>query len=160
MRCSQGANGRRRSKRSSERTAARNASWATSSAAAASWTTSHAARCARGQWRRNSSSIAADDPPCAARTSARSDAGRRARLTPESAAGSAASRVSATPLHSQTPEDHGGDRLTHGGHTAPGAPEVPLGGSLHSAAVAHCAERGENDMTPNPFIKQYLMTAG
>ena len=36
--------GRRRSKRSSARTAARKASWAMSSAAAASWTTRYAAR--------------------------------------------------------------------------------------------------------------------
>ena len=39
IRCSHGPNGRPRSKWSRLRTAARNASWAMSSAAAASWTT-------------------------------------------------------------------------------------------------------------------------
>ena len=44
MRCSQGANGRARSKRSSTRMACRNASWAMSSAACASRVTRYAAR--------------------------------------------------------------------------------------------------------------------
>ena len=74
MRCSHGANGRRRSKRSSARSAATNASCAMSSAAAVSCTIRYAARCADGQWRRNSSSTASLDPSCAARTSDRSRA--------------------------------------------------------------------------------------
>ena len=48
IRCSHGPSGRRRSKRSSARSADRNASCAMSSAAAASWTTSHAARWTAG----------------------------------------------------------------------------------------------------------------
>ena len=53
---SQGRNGRRRSKRWRLRMAARNASWAMSSAAAASWTTRYAARQADGQCERNRAS--------------------------------------------------------------------------------------------------------
>ena len=52
---------------------------------------------------RKSSSIAAADPPCAARTSARSAAGRPRGSRRERRAGSAASRASATPPQSQSP---------------------------------------------------------
>ena len=53
--------------------AARNASWAMSSAAAASWTIRKAARCAGPQCARKSASMASCEPACAARTQARSD---------------------------------------------------------------------------------------
>ena len=100
MRCSHGAKGRRRSKRSRLRIAARNASCAMSSAAAASWTTRYAAWCARRQWSRNSSSRAASDPPCAPRTSARSSRHRVAipcRLYDGSAAGGPCPRYGSSP---------------------------------------------------------------
>ena len=62
IRWSHGPNGRRRSKRSSERIAARNDSCAMSSAAAASWATRYAARYARGQCVRKSASRSETDP--------------------------------------------------------------------------------------------------
>ena len=62
MRCSQGRNGRRRSKPSIARTAASIASWAMSSAAAVSCTIRNAVRCAASQWRRTSVSTASAEP--------------------------------------------------------------------------------------------------
>ena len=134
IRCSHGPNGRRRSKRSSARTAARNASWATSSAAAASWTTSHAARCAARPvapeqllHRLRRPALRRPHQRVLRRRGAPQPAHgpHRGRRPGGAAAGSAASRASATPRRPESAEDHGGDRLTHACPTAHGAPEVP-----------------------------------
>jgi hypothetical protein len=98
---------------------------------------------ARARDRLRREALAGCEPRWASRTSGCSDARRRVRLTAGSAAGSAASRASATPHPPEAPEHHGGDPLTHERHTGAGAREVPRGGSLHSAPAAHCAERGE-----------------
>ena len=82
IRWSQGPNGRRRSKRSRFRIAARKASWAMSSASAESCTTRYAARCARGQWAWKSASRSEADPRCAPRTQARSSRPARATAGP------------------------------------------------------------------------------
>ena len=116
MRCSHGPKGRRRSKRSSARTAARKASCATSSAAVASCTTSHAARWARGQWRRKSSAKASPEPRCAARTSAGSDARDQ-----RPARGAGAQRLQGDRLHAR-------DRRTH---HAPVTSAARAGGPCH-----------------------------
>src|SRR5439155_26366621 len=106
IRCSQGPNGRRRSKRSSVRTAARKDSCAMSSAAAASCTTRYAARYARGQWCRKRASRSATDPACAPRIQARSS--RPEPAIARRLYGSKASRGPCTSLRSRGTRGSGG----------------------------------------------------